>query len=483
MRLLSLVLLASLAAFTASAAPPRPNLVLILADDLGYGDLGCFGQEKIATPHLDQLARDGVRLTRFYAGSTVCAPSRSVLMTGLHLGRTPVRGNAGKQDRTIQCLKDGDLTLAEVLQRAGYATALVGKWGLGQEGGPGLPTQKGFDHFYGYLDQYHAHNPYPPFLIRGETREALGNLPAEKVPPEMWAIGAGWSTNKVDYAPDRLTADALAWVERQSAEKPFLLFWSLITPHANNEATGPTGNGQEIPDLGAYADRDWPEPDKAFAATVSRLDADVGRLLALLRRKGLEENTLVIFTSDNGPHREGRNRPDFFASSGPLRGLKRSLTEGGIRVPTIAHWPGRIPPGRQHDRPLWFADFLPTFAELAGAPIPAGLDGQSFVADLVDPARRPDAPRTFYWEFHEGGFHQALILDGRWKAIRLQRLSAPVAIHDLESDPGEATDLAAVRPDLVERAQALFVSLREDNPAWPIRETPPPKPAGQKKAP
>ena len=452
----------------APSAPP-PNLVLILADDLGYGDLGCFGQSRFKTPHVDSLARDGLRFTRMYAGSTVCAPSRSVLMTGLHTGHTRVRGNAGKGDRDAQCLRPEDPTLAEVLHHAGYATALVGKWGLGREDGPGLPTRKGFDHFYGYLDQTHAHNPYPPFLVRGEKREALRNLPAPGVPAEVWATGAGWSTNRLDYAPDLLARDALAWVDKQG-ERPFFLFWSLITPHANNEATRATGNGQEIPDEGDFRDRDWPSADRGFAATVARLDADVGRLLALLDRKGLATNTLVVFTSDNGPHQEGGNRPDFFDANGPLNGLKRSLTDGGIRVPALARWPGKIAAGRDCATPVWFADLLPTFADLAGATLPSlPLDGRSLRPEILG-SEAPAAPRTFHWEFHEGGFSQAVLMDGRWKAIRLKRLDAPITLFDLATDVGESIDLATARPDLVARARDAFTTLRADSPDWPIRE-------------
>jgi arylsulfatase A-like enzyme len=468
---LFLVCAAAVAPARAETVAParRPNLILILADDLGYGDLGCFGQSRFKTPHLDSLARDGMRFTRMYAGSTVCAPSRSVLMTGLHTGHTPVRGNAGKGNRDAQCLRPGDATLASVLSQSGYATALVGKWGLGREGGPGLPTRHGFDTFVGYLDQHHAHNPHPPFWVRGEKRENLRNRPAANVPAEMWADGAGWSTNRVDYTPDLLADEALRWVEKQS-EHPFFLFWSLITPHANNEATRGAGNGQEVPDLGAYRERDWPEPDRGFAATVARLDADVGRMLALLDRKGIAGDTLVLFTSDNGPHQEGGNRPEFFDSNGPLNGLKRSLTDGGIRVPALARWPGRIPAGRDCGTPVWFADLLPTFADLARAPPPAPpLDGTS-LRPLFLGAEAPSAPRTFYWEFHEGGFSQAVLLDGRWKAIRLKRLDAPIAVHDLETDVGESIDLAATRPDLVARARDAFTALRADSTDWPIRE-------------
>lgn len=458
-----------LLAFSCTRAAERPNVILILADDLGWGDLGSQGQKLVATPHLDRMAAEGLRLTRFYAGSTVCAPSRSVLMTGQHTGHTRVRGNAGKGNRLAQCLREGDATLASVLKSAGYATALVGKWGLGQEGGPGLPTRHGFDHFYGYLDQTHAHNPYPPFLIRGEGREPLRNLPHPDVPPAMWEMGAGWSANRADYAPDLLAAEAVRWVEA-NREKPFFLYWSLITPHANNEATRGTGDGQEVPDHGDYAGKDWPAPDKGFAASVTRLDADVGRLLDRLKELGLDRNTLVIFTSDNGPHAEGGHRPDFFDTNGPLRGIKRSLTEGGIRVPGIFRWPGRIPAGGVSAQPAWFPDLLPTLAAFAGVTpdrLPAGLDGID-ISTLLTDAKATLPVRDFYWEFHEGGFRSAVILEGRYKVISAKAGSDLPEVFDLETDIGEEHNLATTRAELVEHGRAAFTKMREDSPDWPV---------------
>jgi uncharacterized sulfatase len=470
MKRLLLLLLAS--AVAATAAESRPNIVFILADDLGYGQLGCFGSKLIQTPHLDQLAAEGARFTRFYAGSPVCAPSRSVLMTGLHTGHTRVRGNAGKQNRAAQDLRAGDVTMAELLQKAGYATALIGKWGIGHDGSDGVPNKKGFDYFYGYLDQTHAHNPYPDFIMRNTERVPLrnkivpGSGPAES--------GAGIAEQPLDFVPDLMAAEALAWVGQQQ-DRPFFLFWSLITPHANNEGTK-HGRGQEVPDLGPYADRDWPLADQAHAATITRLDADVGRLLALLKERGLEKNTLVLFSSDNGHHKEGGNNPELFDANGPLNGLKRHLTDGGIRVPTVARWPGKIAPGATISVPLWFADLLPTFAELAGAAVPEHLDGASFAKPLRGLRIAWPGGRTFYWEFHEGGFSQAVLMDGQWKAIRLKRRDAPVQLFDLAADEGETTDLAAAQPALVARAKKLFETERTDSPDWPVKDAPP---AGQ----
>ena len=448
------------------AGDARPNIVLILADDLGYGQLGSYGQKLVATPHLDRMAAEGLVFDRFYAGAPVCAPSRSVLMTGLHTGHTRVRGNAPRDRREIQALRVEDVTVAEVLGKAGYETALVGKWGLGHEGGDGVPGRQGFDHFLGYLDQQHAHNPYPPFLVRNDGRIALRNGHVAGSGDE----GAGIAATPVDFAPDLMTEEVLRWVG-QRKERPFFLFWSLITPHANNEGTR-HGRGQEVPDLGAYQNKPWPLADRAHAATIARLDADVGRLLALLKERGLDERTLVFFTSDNGAHREGGNDPGRFGASGPLRGIKRDLTEGGIRVPGIARWPGSTPAGRRSGAVLGFADLLPTFAGLGGGAeaVPAGLDGTDFGDLLRGRPYAAPAGRTLYWEFHEAGFSQALLIDGRWKAIRLGRREAPLRIYDLEVDPGEAVDLAAGRPDLVTRARALFESERRDSPAWPVRE-------------
>ncbi|MBL8827339.1 MAG: arylsulfatase [Planctomycetaceae bacterium] len=452
-----------------SAEPSeKPNIVLILADDLGYGQLGCFGDKLVKTPHLDRLATEGTRFTQFYAGCTVCAPSRSVLMTGLHTGHTRVRGNAGAANRSPQDLRDADVTVAEVLKQAGYATALIGKWGIGHEGSPGVPTRQGFDYFYGYLDQVHAHNPYPPFIVRGTERVPLRNrtVPGSGGPGEVF--GGGVADPAVDYVPDLMTQEALAWIE-QNKTRPFFLYWSLISPHANNEGTK-LGRGQEVPELGAYAERDWPVADKGHAASITRLDADVGRLMERLRALGLDQNTLVIFSSDNGPHKEGGNDPQRFQPAGPWTGMKRDLTEGGIRVPTVARWPGHIRPGSTITTPLWFADILPTFAELAGATAPQPVDGRSFVPLLHGQSVESLQSRTLYWEFHERGFSQAVLMEGRWKAIRLRKRSAPVQLFDLETDPREMHDLADSQPQRVARAKQLFESEHTDSPEWPIKE-------------
>ncbi len=420
----------------------RPNIVLIVADDLGYGDLGCFGQEKIATPHLDDLASRGMRLTDFYAGSTVCAPSRCVLMTGLHTGHALIRGN-GKDN-----LRPEDVTMAEVLHSAGYATGMFGKWGLGHEGSTGVPTKQGFDYFYGYLDQHHAHNYYPTFLMRNEERVRLKN-----VVPGAGEWGQGVASEKMEYSHDLIMAEALAWLEGVK-EKPFFLFLPFTLPHANNEA----GNkGMEVPEYGQYADKDWPEPQKGHAAMITRMDRDLGTLFAKLKEYGVDERTLIFFTSDNGPHREGGNNPDFANSSGPLTGIKRSLTEGGIRVPTIVCWPGVVKPGSESSTPGYFADLLPTFAEIGGAKdIPAGLDGVSLAGTFRGGAEPEE--RFLYWAFYEGGGARAGRL-GKWKVVQ-QPINTEPRLYDLSQDIAEKNDLAEKHPevlaDLIKQMDAAY---------------------------
>jgi len=469
MNLRSLLLILAISLPVRAGGRP-PNVVFILADDLGYGEIGTFGEKLIATPNLDRMAAEGMKFTRFYAGSTVCAPSRSVLMTGLHTGHTRVRGNGGKARPLAQQIQPEDLTVAEVLKGKGYSTALIGKWGLGEEGSEGIPNRQGFDYFYGYLNQHHAHNPYPPFLLRDGERVKLRNeTDPASVSAEAAAAGAGIAREPLDYAPDLMAEEALKWVE-WNRSGPFFLFWSLITPHANNEGSK-AGRGQEVPDAGDYKEKPWPQADRNHAATIARLDADVGRLLALLKKLEIDEDTLVIFTSDNGPHREGGNNPELFDANGPFRGLKRDLTDGGIRVPMIARWPGKAPAGKTVDGVFWFADILPTFAGLAGASVPEG-DGMSFSPLLLNAPWEQPVRKPLYWEFHEGGFSQAVLMDERWKAIRLKRRDAPVRVYDTKEDPGEKRDLSGERPELVSRAKEYFESSRTESVQWPMVDAP-----------
>ena len=457
----------------ASAADRKPNIIFILADDLGYGDLGCYGQKLIQTPHLDRMAAEGMRFTQFYAGSTVCAPSRSVLMTGLHTGHTRVRGNSGTANPIAQSLRLGDVTVARVLKDAGYATALIGKWGLGDEGeaAVGLPTRQGFDYFFGYANQHHAHNYYPDFLMRGEEQVKLRNKVAAGSAdnPVAKRFGVGYASEKVEYSHDLIAAEGLKWVEQQK-DKPFFLYFALTTPHANNEANRDLKNGQEVPDFGIYAEKDWSPQNKGQAAMISRMDRDIGRLFELLKRLKLDEHTLVFFSSDNGPHNEGGHTPELFQPSGPLRGMKRSLTDGGIRVPFLARWPGKIKPGGISPHVGWFADLLVTACAVTGAKAPEQTDGLSFLPTLLGLPEQQAQHKHLYWEFHERGFNQAVLMDVRWKAIRLGRTDAQVVLYDVTGDLGETKNLAEEKPALVARAKELFVSARTESSDWPIKE-------------
>jgi len=431
------------------SAQTRPNIIFIQADDLGYGDLSCYGQRKFRTPNIDRLAAEGMRFTQYYAGSTVCAPSRSALMTGQHTGHTRIRGNARHP------LLPEDVTVAEALKSAAYKTALIGKWGLGEAGTTGVPNRQGFDYFFGYLNQRHAHNYYPTFLWRNEKRIDLRNL----VPDED-AEGAGVSTNRVDYSHDLMAEEALKFIEGNGGG-PFFIYLAFTIPHANNEAKN---KGMEVPDLGEFASEDWPDQEKAKAAMITRLDRDVGRLMALLKKLGIDDNTLVFFTSDNGPHREGGADPDFFDSNGPLRGIKRDLYEGGIRVPMIARWPKRIKAGAKSDQVWAHWDLLPTLAEVAGVKPPADIDGVSMFNALR--GRRQRDHEFLYWEFHERGFSQAARM-GDWKAVR-KSPDSPLELYDLKNDLGEQNDGAAKHPEIVKKIEYYLKTARTESELWPI---------------
>jgi arylsulfatase A-like enzyme len=431
------------------SAQTRPNIIFIQADDLGYGDLSCYGQRKFRTPNIDRLAAEGMRFTQYYAGSTVCAPSRSALMTGQHTGHTRIRGNARHP------LLPEDVTVAEALKSAAYKTALIGKWGLGEAGTTGVPNRQGFDYFFGYLNQRHAHNYYPTFLWRNEKRIDLRNL----VPDED-AEGSGVSTNRVDYSHDLMAEEALKFIEGNGGG-PFFIYLAFTIPHANNEAKN---KGMEVPDLGEFASEDWPDQEKAKAAMITRLDRDVGRLMALLKKLGIDDNTLVFFTSDNGPHREGGADPDFFDSNGPLRGIKRDLYEGGIRVPMIARWPKRIKAGAKSDQVWAHWDLLPTLAEVAGVKPPADIDGVSMFNALR--GRRQRDHEFLYWEFHERGFSQAARM-GDWKAVR-KSPDSPLELYDLKNDLGEQNDGAAKHPEIVKKIEYYLKTARTESELWPI---------------
>jgi arylsulfatase A-like enzyme len=434
----------------ASATPAKPNIVFILADDLGYGDLGSYGQQLIATPELNRLATEGIRFTHHYAGSPVCAPSRSVLMTGRHTGHTYIRGN-GLQEEGIT---DSVVTIAEVLKDAGYATALIGKWGLGTEGGPGEPSSQGFDHYFGYLHQVYAHNYFPEFLIRNGERVYLDNT-VEYVDSSHWSGGLGsTSSGQRTYSHNLLTAEALEWMEAK-ADTAFFLYLPYTIPHDNGEQ--PIADRYEVPDEGRYADRDWSKPERGYAAMISRLDRDVGRIRRHLDFLGIADNTLIVFTSDNGPMK-GEHIARF-NSNGNLRGGKRDLYEGGIRVPTIAYWPGNTPAGAVTDHVSGFQDWLVTLAGMADIPtdeLPSH-DGISLLPTLTGRGTQP-AHDHLYWEFYEQGGKQA-VREGDWKAVRLgvrEDRDAPLELYNLTKDPGESNNVASAHPEVVQRMTEIM---------------------------
>ncbi len=437
--------LASYGSLTGQRREQPPNILFILADDLGYGDLGCYGQQRIRTPNIDALSRQGVRFTQAYAGSTVCAPSRCALMTGRHTGHATIRGNKGPE----MGMRPDEVTLAQVLKRAGYDTAMYGKWGLGGTSSGSVPNTRGFDDFFGYLNQTHAHNYFPEHLWQNQ---------------EEFLLPANWFNRRKQYAPDLFTERALKFLDKPR-ERPFFLYMPYTLPHADNELGAATGNGSEVPTDEPYSGEAWPAVEKNFAAMVTRLDRDVGRILARLEERGLARSTLVIFTSDNGPHAEGNHDAKFFGSSGPLRGIKRDLYEGGIRVPMIARWPGRAPGGAISDQVFAFWDFLPTLAEIAGTSAPPGLDGISMPGALRGEPAREHGP--LYWEFHEGGFSQAVRM-GDWKGVQ-RKADGPVELFNLKNDVSERENVAAREPAVARRITDLMQQSRTDSPDWPIR--------------
>jgi arylsulfatase A-like enzyme len=347
------------------------------------------------------------------------------------------------------------VTVAEVLRRAGYATGIIGKWGLGEPDTTGLPNRQGFDEWFGFLNQHHAHAYYPEYLWKNEQKYPLeGNVAPNNV-----------TTRKAQYAPDLFTREALDFLSRHQKE-PFFLYLAYTLPHANNELGGATGNGMEVPSDAPYSAEDWPQPQKNHAAMITRLDGDVGRVLQRLRDLGLDKDTLVFFSSDNGPHREGGADPGFFNSAGPLKGFKRSMHDGGIRVPMIVRWPGKVPVGSVSDAVWAFWDVLPTLAELTGAAAPPALDGLSMLPALLDTGPTP-RHEFLYWEFHERGFDQA-VRSGDWKAVRLGP-GRPLELYDLARDVGETHNVAAEHPEIVARIEAYLKTARTDSPDFPAR--------------
>ena len=455
----------------ASAKSRPPNILFILADDLGYGDLGAFGQHRIRTPNLDRLATEGMRLTRHYSGNAVCAPSRCVLLTGRHPGHAWIRDNREAQPEGQEPLPAGTVTLARLLQENGYATGAFGKWGLGSPGSTGDPLNQGFDRFFGYNCQRVAHNYYPPHLWDNDRWLLLLNpifSPHQRFPagldPNDPAHYVRYSGQ--EYAPDLIQERALQFI-RDHRHQPFFCFVPSTIPHLALQVPEDSlaeydGQFPDSPYLGTASYLPHRTPRAAYAALVTRLDRDVGQLMTLLQELGLREQTVVVFTSDNGPlwDRFGGTDTEFFNSAGGLRGRKGSLYEGGVRVPCVVSWPGHIPAGTQSDRVTGFEDWLPTLLELAGlkSAVPPGLDGRSFAPTLRGRSQRE---RPFlYREFPAYGGQQSVIA-GRWKLIRqnLQRTNTPTIInelYDLEADPTESRNVASEHPQVVTRLDALL---------------------------
>ncbi len=448
-----------------AASASKPNIIYILADDLGYGDLSCYGQQRFSTPNLDAMAAEGLRFTSHYAGCTVSAPSRCSLMTGLHTGHTPIRGNQGERidGQTYDTpLPASYKTIAECLKEQNYVTGCVGKWGMGGPETEGHPNNQGFDYFYGHLGQGHAHFYYPKFMFENEQMITLNENPAEKK----------------NYSQDLFMEKAEKFIT-ENKDKPFFLYFSVTIPHAelivpDNELEVFKGKYDEPKPWPAgqhYASEfgGQPYPRAAFATMVSRLDGDVGRIRTLLKELGIDQNTLIIFTSDNGPHLEGGADPNFFNSGGGYRGFKRDLYEGGVREPMIACWPSVIKAGRTTDHPSAFWDVLPTFCELTGAAIPEGLDGISFLPELKG-EKQEKVHDYFYWEFHESP--SQAVRKGNWKAIRkhVNSDNPTVELYDLSTDKGETNDIAAAHPEVVAELTALMNSSHTNDTQWKFPE-------------
>jgi len=459
-----------------SVKAKHPNIIYILADDMGYGDLGCYGQQVIKTPHIDQMAAEGIRFTQHYAGTSVCAPSRASLMTGRDNGHSRVRGNyetgrfgfGGELE-----LRPQDTTVAEVLKRAGYHTALIGKWGLGMNGTTGEPNKKGFDYSYGFLNQAYAHNQFPDYLFKNGKKVSIPANANGKL---------GYFTN------DIFTDDAVRYInEQKKSGGPFFLFLSYVTPHAEmlvpedsifnqfkgkfkevpyQESLKGGGNGKDS--FGVYRSQQYPAA--AYAAMITHMDNDVNKVLKLVKQLGLDSNTVVMFSSDNGPHKEGGYDPKYFKSSGPFRGGKRDLYEGGIREPLIVRWPGMVKPGTVTNQLSAFWDMMPTFADIARASMKnVTTEGYSLLPTLLDKAGQKQHP-YFYWEFHENKYSDQAVRKGNWKAVRHDP-DKPLELYDLNTDVAEQHDVAAQHSEIVKEMEQLMISARVDNPYFPIKRS------------
>jgi len=468
-----------------ACSPPaerQPNIVFILADDLGYGELGSYGQQVIRTPNIDHLADEGMSFTQHYSGSPVCAPSRAVLLTGLHTGHAYIRDNDEMPERGDvwhdlslegqRPLLPNTYTVGSMLKDAGYVTGAIGKWGLGGPGSSREPNRQGFDHWYGYLCQRIAHNYYPPWLWRNTEKDVLDNeyfFPHERLPedadpndPASYAPYSG-----VDYSMDLMAEEALEFI-RQNRDTTFFLYLPFPVPHVSLQVPDESlaeydGAFTDTPYLGERGYLPHPRPRAAYAAMITRMDREIGRITMLLEELGLTDNTIVFFTSDNGPTFNGGTDSEFFNSAGPLRGLKTQLYEGGIRVPLIVRWPGHIEPDSKTDLLSAFWDFLPTFAELARSDVPAEVDGLSMVPTLSGELPRQQEHEYLYWEFQG---RQAVRM-GPWKAYRSSP-DSPIELYDLASDIGEQRDVAIEHPDVVARVADVMVDGRTESDLFPL---------------
>ena len=469
-RFLACLLLSSFVIPHASFAAQAPNILYILADDLGYGDLGCYGGKIIQTPRIDRMRDEGLKLTQHYSGSCMCAPTRSSLLTGFHTGHGRIRNNGshlsppGKGQPT---LLPEDVTIGEVMKQAGYTTGVIGKWGCGEEGSTGVPNDQGFDHWFGYLNQSNAHHYYPPFLWRNREKVLYPDNPEKRT----------------HYSHDMFTTEGLDFIKDQHLKgTPFFLYMAYTIPHVDldvpDESKKPyIGEIEETEPYGTPGGQHYrhePRPHATFAGMVSRLDRDVGRLLDLLTELGIAKDTLVIFSSDNGPTSAGGADPKFFDGNGPLRGIKFELYEGGIRCPFIAWRPGTITPGTESTHISAHWDMLPTFAELAGVKPPAGLDGISMAPLLTGHAAEQKAHEHLYWEAYNSGGQHAL-RRGPWKAVRtgiLKDPTKPIELYNLDSDLAETTDVAAQHPEIAAEMLALMQSSHVPNEHYDWKPAP-----------
>lgn len=418
-----------------SIGPKRPNVIYIMTDDQGFGDVGCYGQKLIKTPNLDKMAAEGMRFTDHYSGTCICAPTRCVLMTGLHTGHSYIRDNYPVGSYQLP-IPDETLTVAEVFKDNGYTTGCVGKWGLGGPGAEGDPNRQGFDLFYGYLGQVQAHNYYPDYLWRNDEKVYLNG----------------------GYSHDAMTDEVLNFITAKK-DHPFFLYIPWTIPHTNFQVPQDS--------IDQYADESWTSNQKTQAAMISRMDRDVGRIIDLLKKLGIDNNTVISFTSDNGPHASSGTN-SLFNANGPFRGIKRELYEGGIRVPFIVRWPGTIRPGTTSDHICAMWDFFPTACDLMGAETPEGLNGISYLPELL--GKSQSQHDYLYWEFKSQNGKQAVRM-GKWKGVRLNvktTANPALQLYDLETDIAESTDIAADNPGIVAQIEQIMTDAHTYNPNFKL---------------